>query len=87
MVAFNLNGVHPHDVSTIMDASDVAIRSGHHCTQPLHRGLHISASCRASVAFYNTVDEVDAFIEAIEEVRRIMGVPATKTQTPYSEEL
>lgn len=87
MVAFNLNGVHPHDVSTIMDASDVAIRSGHHCTQPLHRGLHISASCRASVAFYNTVSEVDAFIEAVKEVRRVMGVPATERQTLYSEEL
>lgn len=86
MVAFNLDGAHPHDVSTIMDASDVAIRSGHHCTQPLHRGLHISASCRASVAFYNTVAEVDAFLEAVKEVRRVMGIPEAETQTPYGEE-
>lgn len=86
MVAFNLNGAHPHDVSTIMDASDVAIRSGHHCTQPLHRGLHISASCRASIAFYNTVAEVDAFLEAVKEVRRVMGIPETETPTPDGEE-
>ncbi|MDD7592781.1 MAG: SufS family cysteine desulfurase [Peptoniphilaceae bacterium] len=74
MVAFNIHGAHPHDVSTIMDASDVAIRSGHHCTQPLHRGLCIGSSCRASVAFYNTVEEVDAFLDAVDTVREVMGL-------------
>lgn len=74
MVAFNIHGAHPHDVSTIMDASDVAIRSGHHCTQPLHRGLCVGSSCRASVAFYNTVEEVDAFLDAVDDVRAVMGL-------------
>ncbi len=86
MVAFNLAGAHPHDVSTIMDASDVAIRSGHHCTQPLHRGLHISSSCRASVAFYNTVEEVDAFLKSVENVRSVLGLTAdaaSKEDAPW----
>lgn len=74
MVSFNLKGVHPHDVSTIMDAENVAIRSGHHCTQPLHRGLCITASCRASFAYYNTVEEVDKFLAAIDKVFEIMGL-------------
>ncbi len=74
MVAFNINGAHPHDVSTIMDSENVAIRSGHHCTQPLHRGICITASCRASVAFYNTKEEVDQMIHAVKTVREIMGL-------------
>lgn len=74
MVSFNIKDVHPHDVSTIMDAHDVAIRSGHHCTQPLHRGLGVGSSCRASVAFYNTKEEVDLFLQAVDEVRSVMGL-------------
>lgn len=72
-VAFNLDKIHPHDVSTIVDTKGVAIRSGHHCTQPLHRYLGISASCRASVAFYNTKEEVDRLIEALNYTREVMG--------------
>lgn len=72
-VAFNIHEIHPHDVSTIMDSAGVAIRSGHHCTQPLHRGLCISASCRASFAFYNTKDEVDRLLDAVTLVRKTMG--------------
>lgn len=72
-VAFNLDQIHPHDVSTIVDTKGVAIRSGHHCTQPLHRYLGISASCRASVAFYNTKKEVDQLIEALQYTREVMG--------------
>lgn len=71
-VAFNIKGVHPHDVSTIMDSIGIAIRSGHHCTQPLHRGLCIAASCRASFAFYNTKEEVDKLFEGIDLVKATM---------------
>lgn len=73
-LAFNIKGAHPHDVSTILDSVGVSIRSGHHCTQPLHRRLGISASCRASFAFYNTKEEVDRLVAGLDEVRDIMGL-------------
>ncbi len=72
-VAFNIKGVHPHDVSTIMDSRGIAIRSGHHCAQQLHRALGITASCRASFAFYNSLEEVDRFLEALDAVVEIMN--------------
>lgn len=71
-VSFNVKGIHPHDVASILDNSDVAIRSGHHCAQPLHRYLGINASCRASFAFYNTKHEIDKFIEGLEMVKELM---------------
>lgn len=74
MVSFNLFGIHPHDVSTILDSQAIAIRSGHHCTQPLHRGLCVTATCRASFAFYNTKEEVDRFLEGLDQVFQIMGL-------------
>lgn len=73
-VAFNIHQVHPHDVSTIMDFKGIAIRSGHHCTQQLHRALGQTASCRASFAFYNTKEECDAFLESIDFVKETMGL-------------
>lgn len=73
-VAFNIKDAHPHDVSTIMDFYGVAIRSGHHCAQQLHRALGIAASCRASFAFYNTREECDRFLEVIDEVNKTMGL-------------
>lgn len=71
-VAFNVVGAHPHDVATILDYHGVAIRAGHHCTQPLHRYLGQISTNRASFAFYNTKEEVDLFIAALEDVRDIM---------------
>ena len=68
IVAFNVEGLHPHDVSTIIDRSGVAIRAGHHCAQPLMERLGVKATCRASFAMYNTKAEVDALIAAL--VRR-----------------
>jgi cysteine desulfurase/selenocysteine lyase len=65
IVSFNIAGVHPHDVSTIIDRSGVAIRAGHHCAQPLMERLGISAACRASFGLYNTKAEVDALVEAL----------------------
>ena len=67
LAAFNVEGLHATDVSTILDASGVAVRSGHHCTQPLHRYLGVPASARASAYIYNTTGEVDAFIDALRE--------------------
>ncbi|MCC8022724.1 MAG: aminotransferase class V-fold PLP-dependent enzyme, partial [Clostridiales bacterium] len=70
IVAFNLEGVHPHDVATFLDADGVAVRAGHHCAQPLMGHLGISSCCRASLYLYNTRADVEQCIQALEKVRR-----------------
>ena len=65
MVSFNLEGVHPHDAGTILDEAGIAVRAGHHCCQPLHRSLDVAATLRASFYVYNSVDEVDALVDAL----------------------
>jgi len=67
LATFTAAGVHANDLSTLLDQEGVAIRSGHHCTQPLHRYLGIPASARASLSFYNTREEIDVFIKALKE--------------------
>lgn len=74
VVSFNVNDVHPHDVATILDAGGVAVRAGHHCAQPLMEFLGIGSCCRASVAIYNTPEDVDALLENLENVRKVMGL-------------
>lgn len=71
-IAFNVKDVHPHDVASILDYYDIAIRAGHHCTQPLHRYLGINSSCRVSFAFYNTKEEIDKFIDGLYKVKELM---------------
>jgi cysteine desulfurase/selenocysteine lyase len=73
IVSFNLEGVHPHDVGTIIDRAGVAIRAGHHCCQPLMRRLSVSATARASFYLYNTRDDVDALVAALLEAKRIFA--------------
>lgn len=68
VIAFNLRGIHPHDVATLLDQEGIAIRAGHHCAQPLHRLLDIPASCRISFYLYNTLEEVDLFLSALDGV-------------------
>jgi cysteine desulfurase / selenocysteine lyase len=65
LVTFNLGKIHPHDVSTVLDAEGVAIRAGHHCAQPLMRILNVPATARASFYFYNTKSDVDALVNAL----------------------
>ncbi len=72
IITFNVKDVHPHDVSTILDAQGVAIRAGHHCAQPLMRYLGQNATCRASFYLYNTKDDIDRWIAALKEVRKVM---------------
>mmetsp|Transcript_35784 Transcript_35784/g.101279 ORF Transcript_35784/g.101279 Transcript_35784/m.101279 type:complete len:477 (+) Transcript_35784:248-1678(+) len=67
LCAFNVEGLHATDVSTLLDASGVAVRSGHHCTQPVHRHLGIPASARASLYIYSTREDVDTFVEELKE--------------------
>ena len=73
IISFVLEGVHPHDIATILDQSGVAIRAGHHCAQPLMRRLGVPATARLSFGIYNTREDVDAMIEALGEVRELFG--------------
>jgi cysteine desulfurase/selenocysteine lyase len=73
LVAFNLDSVHAHDLSSILDDHGVAIRAGDHCTQPLHDKLGAAASARASFYLYNTREEVDALLEAVDAARQLFA--------------
>ena len=72
-VPFTLEGVHPHDVATLLDAKGIAIRAGHHCAQPLHQFLGLRATCRASLGVYSTAQDVDALLAALPDIRRRLG--------------
>lgn len=74
VISFNFKQAHPHDVASILDNYGIGVRSGHHCAQVLHRFLGCNFSVRASFAIYNTVEEVDYFIEHLEDVRRMLGI-------------
>jgi cysteine desulfurase/selenocysteine lyase len=73
IVSFSIEGVHPHDIGTILDEERVAIRAGHHCAQPLMEALGIPATARASFGVYNGAADVDALVRGIERVTRIFG--------------
>lgn len=73
IVSFVVNGVHPHDVGTILDEEGVAIRAGHHCAQPLMDHLGVPATARASFGLYNDSDDVAALIRGLDRVKRIFG--------------
>ncbi len=73
VIAFNLKGIHAHDVSTILDEDAVAIRAGHHCTQPLMRWLDVPATVRASFYLYNTIDDIDRFVDSLKKVKEIFA--------------
>jgi cysteine desulfurase/selenocysteine lyase len=74
VIAFNVKDVHPHDVSSILDADGIAIRSGHHCAHPLMKYLGINASCRLSLSFYNTEEDIDILSESLKNVRRWLRI-------------
>lgn len=73
-VAFTVEGVHPHDVGQILDDRGIAVRTGHHCAWPLHRRLGVTASTRVSFGIYTSIEEIDAFLGALDEVPAIFGV-------------
>lgn len=76
VISFNVGQVHPHDIASVFDSSGVAVRAGHHCTQPLHNRLGINASVRASFYLYNTEEDVERLMEALGEVYRIFDQEA-----------
>jgi cysteine desulfurase/selenocysteine lyase len=71
VVAFTMEGAHPHDVASLLDGDGICIRAGHHCTQPLHRQLGLAATARASFAPYNTRADVDALVRSVTRVRQV----------------
>ncbi|NOX64911.1 MAG: cysteine desulfurase [Chlorobi bacterium] len=73
VISFIIDGIHPYDIGTIIDTDGVAIRTGHHCTQPIMQRYNLTATARASFAFYNTKDEVDIFIKALYKVIKMFS--------------
>ena len=73
VLSFVLEGVHPHDVGTILDREGIAIRTGHHCAMPVMDRFGIPATARASLAFYNTKEEIDALVAGIHKVKEVFG--------------
>ena len=73
LISFTLEGVHPHDIATVLDADGIAIRAGHHCTQPLHRHYGIAATARASFAYYNTREEAEKLTASLEKIKKLFG--------------
>jgi cysteine desulfurase/selenocysteine lyase len=73
ILSFNLEGVHPHDIGTLLDRAGVAVRTGHHCAQPIMDRYDVAAMARASFGIYNTRAEVDTLIEAVEQTREFFG--------------
>mgnify|MGYP001280202024 CR=1 FL=1 len=74
VISFTIKGIHPHDISTIVDEEGVAIRAGHHCCQILHEKLNLTATARASIGVYNTKNDIDILCKAIENCRKILEV-------------
>lgn len=73
VISFSVEGVHPHDVTTILDNDQVAIRAGHHCAQPLMKRMGLPSTCRISFGVYNTVEEIDRLIDSLVKVRKWLG--------------
>ncbi|MCS7177807.1 MAG: cysteine desulfurase [Anaerolineae bacterium] len=73
VLAFTFRGIHPHDVAHLLDREGIAVRAGHHCAQPLHRRLGLTATVRASFYLYNTTEEVDRLVQALEQLGNTLG--------------
>jgi len=80
IVSFNLEGLHPHDVGTVLDSEGIAIRAGHHCAKPLMRRLGVAATARASFYLYNTREETDRLIEGLRAAQAFFGKAPAKTR-------
>jgi cysteine desulfurase/selenocysteine lyase len=73
VVSFVVDGVHPHDVGTILDQEGIAVRAGHHCAQPVMRHFGVPATVRASLALYNIEEELDGLVTGLEKVVKIFS--------------
>ena len=68
-----MDGIHPHDIGTILDTEGIAVRAGHHCAQPVMQRFNVSATVRASFGLYNTREEIDALVRGLHTVREVFG--------------
>jgi cysteine desulfurase/selenocysteine lyase len=73
VISFNLEGIHPYDIGTIIDKLGIAVRTGHHCAQPIMSFFNIPGTIRASFAFYNTKEEIDIFVEAVKRAQKMLS--------------
>ena len=73
VISFNIGKIHPYDAGTIYDKLGIAMRTGHHCAQPIMQRFEVPGMIRASLAFYNTQEEIDKFVEGTKQVRRMLG--------------
>ena len=73
VISFNLEGIHPYDVGTILDKMGIAVRTGHHCAQPIMDFYKITGTVRASFAFYNTKQEIDALVEGVKKAKLMLS--------------
>jgi cysteine desulfurase/selenocysteine lyase len=73
VLSFVMDGIHPHDIGTILDSRGIAVRAGHHCAQPVMQRYGVSATVRASFGIYNTSEEVEALTRGLHEVREVFG--------------
>lgn len=72
VISFTIEGIHPYDLGTLLDTHGIAIRTGHHCTQPVMRRFNVPATARASFAFYNTFEEIDRFVDSLNKLTKIL---------------
>ena len=80
LIAFNLGNIHAHDVATILNDEGIAIRGGHHCAMPLMNLLGVTSTARASFYFYNTKQEIDLLVNALQKAKRFFGEKDVKTK-------
>jgi len=73
VLSFVMEGIHPHDIGTVLDRQGIAVRTGHHCAQPVMDWFQIAATTRASLAFYNTPAEIDALVAGLKKVKEVFG--------------
>ena len=73
VLSFTIDGVHPHDVGTLLNQEGIAVRTGHHCAQPVMQRFHVPATTRASFALYNTMAEVDSLVSGIRNVQKVFA--------------
>jgi cysteine desulfurase/selenocysteine lyase len=73
VLSFVIEGIHPHDIGTVLDRQGIAVRTGHHCAQPVMDRFHVPATTRASLAFYNTFGEIDALVAGLNQVKEVFS--------------